>query len=95
MSRKRREKQEEIEKQEELKQKELKEAKEIEKESEKKPEKRPIAWVYVGDKNRLDIDLGKGKGSIILWRNTVYRKLPECKAIEELKEKGLLKPIYG
>ena len=108
MSRKKHEKHEKPEKTEELKKpeeqekpekdekhEEHEERKESEKESKKKTEKKPIAWVYVGDKNRLEVDLGKDKGSIILWRNTVYRKLPECKAIEELKEKGLLKPIYG
>ena len=67
------------------------------KETQKKPEKRVVAWVYVGNENRLEVKLGEKDedGVLVLWRNTVYRKLPECKAIEELKEKEVLKPIYA
>jgi hypothetical protein len=65
---------------------------------EKKPdEKKPVAYVYVGNKNRLELEIGEGedKRILVLWRNMVYRNLPECKEVEELIEKGEIKPIYA
>ena len=65
---------------------------------EKKPdEKKPVAYVYVGNKNRLELEIGEGedKQILVLWRNMVYRNLPECKEVEELIEKGEIKPIYA
>ena len=64
----------------------------------KKPdEKKPVAYVYVGNKNRLELEIGEGedKRILVLWRNMVYRNLPECKEVEELIEKGEIKPIYA
>ncbi len=64
------------------------------KHEEKTPEKKkPVAYVYVGNENRIEVKIGKEK-TLILWRNAVYRNLPECKEIEELIKKGDLKPIY-
>jgi len=52
-------------------------------------QKKESAWLYVGN-SRFELDIGGKK--IILWRNTIYRNLPD-EAVKELKEKGLLKSI--
>jgi len=75
------------------------EEKNVEKQTaEKQPEeKKPVAYVYVGNKNRLELEIGEGedKRVLTLWRNMVYRNLPECKEVEELIKKGEIKPIYA
>lgn len=35
------------------------------------------------------------KRTFVLWRNMVYRNLPDCEAVRELIKKEELKPVYG
>lgn len=60
-------------------------------------QKKPVAYVYVGNRNRYEFEaeVDGEKRALVLWRNTVYRNLPDCEAVRELIEKGALKPIYA
>ena len=60
------------------------------------PQKKPVVYVYVGDQNRYEFEaeMEGEKRTFILWRNMVYRNLPDCEAVRELIKKEELKPIY-
>ena len=61
------------------------------------PQKKPVAYVYVGNQNRYEFEaeVDGEKRTFLLWRNMVYRNLPDCEAVRELIKKGELKLVYG
>ncbi|HFC98261.1 MAG TPA: hypothetical protein ENJ40_07385 [Thermosulfurimonas dismutans] len=61
------------------------------------PQKKPVAYVYVGNQNRYEFEaeVDGEKRTFVLWRNMVYRNLPDCEAVRELIKKEELKPVYG
>ncbi|RUM89258.1 MAG: hypothetical protein DSZ24_01680 [Thermodesulfatator sp.] len=60
-------------------------------------EKKPFAYIYVGDENRVEVEVEEGgkKRTLSLWRNVVYRNLPDDEAIRNLVAEGKLKPLYA